>query len=242
MFVQGLKALLSYSLSPCRHIVLFFDYPQREILPNLMSSIPDPDVGTFWPPKDPMKEANPHVPNNANRNQEKFTLPDSPWTFGTDGFNPRLAPSNTARRRTAMYTDQDPDGELINVFGTPVKTVAPISAVPPYHPSYGSSVLVEGRDSASSSSSPVRNDSDDSEGFGPGASLLEPAGKVHVRRGSEGWEARPLVAGGSRWDVEGWRDDIPSADPTDKYRRYVPEEDSSELEEDEQEEDDWEKE
>ncbi|KDN49126.1 hypothetical protein RSAG8_02479, partial [Rhizoctonia solani AG-8 WAC10335] len=127
----------------------------------------DPETQFIWPPKDP----NTNIRKDRTRAaaaalQER--LQGSPWTYGNDGPNPAL------RMRGA-------------------------SNHPPYHPSYQSEgpstpsnlttdpdrQFDHEYDSVSTSSSPSRASS--------GYDVDISAGRdVRMRRGSEGWEIRPL--------------------------------------------------
>ncbi|KAF9516559.1 hypothetical protein BS47DRAFT_1371685 [Hydnum rufescens UP504] len=137
------------------------------------------------------------------RQQKQFKLPESPWTYG-NGLNPTLRPSNTTRLR-ANATRQPEN---------PVDPISPlhISNVPPYHASFQS----EGE-------------------FGPDVDPPDNSSQISVRLGSEGWEARPAttVDPGARWDVGAWREGIASPPEPERYNWYVPNEDTTSEEEEE---------
>ena len=155
----------------------------------------------IWPPKDPYR--NPHKPPKPTKKQKKFRLPDSPWTYGGDGPNPALRPSSSGIRRRIQAGLVEDDTAYAAQPGT--------HSVPPYHPSFESDAddAVGARQSFESSSASGTSSNDE---------YAEPdaGSRVHVRRGSEGWEVRPRSPG-----------DIPTSE-TDRYNRYVPEETSSE--------------
>ncbi|KAG1754926.1 DHHC palmitoyltransferase-domain-containing protein [Suillus paluster] len=90
-------------------------------------------------------------------------LPDSPWTYENGDVNPNLLPSS---------------GKLRAVNGNRHKD--PVSALPPYHPDYQD----PGVDAY-----PERPYSPDSDA---GYSEDGYSGAVKTRRGSEGYEARPV--------------------------------------------------
>ncbi|OAX40056.1 zf-DHHC-domain-containing protein [Rhizopogon vinicolor AM-OR11-026] len=99
-------------------------------------------------------------------NQQPFKLPDSPWTYENGGVNPNLRPSS---------------GTLRPVNGSRHKyTQDPVSALPPYHPDYKDPGV------EAYPPRPYSPDSDleySEEGY---------SGAVRVRRGSEGYEVRPI--------------------------------------------------
>jgi len=116
-----------------------------------------------WPPEDPT------AIDDSNRKDE-FTLPSTPWTYSNGSLNPNLQPSNTymrsvtaVKRRKSGKRRRDP--------------------VPPYHPDYWSP-KEDGDVSVSS-----HECSDDSNGYG---SEKGTDGNARVRRGSEGYEVRPV--------------------------------------------------
>ncbi|EUC56663.1 tRNA-dihydrouridine synthase, putative [Rhizoctonia solani AG-3 Rhs1AP] len=189
----------------------------------------DPEVQFIWPPKDPSTSIRKNQDiAAASALQER--LQGSPWTYGNDGPNPAL------RMRSA-------------------------SNHPPYHPSYQSEgpsppptnattdadrQFDHEYDSVSTSSSPSRASS--------GYDVDISAGRdVRMRRGSEGWEVRPLSneeivqrymqTRGLETEVEAEHDqdgsldrvspegDSVMPDSKPKYNMYVPEDpDSSEDE------------
>ncbi|PFH52267.1 hypothetical protein AMATHDRAFT_140409 [Amanita thiersii Skay4041] len=72
------------------------------------------DVEQSWPPQDPDKQ------------QHEFSLPDTPWTYENGSINPNLQPSNSSERQHTMKRR---------------RTKHPgVSSVPPYHPDYQATV------------------------------------------------------------------------------------------------------
>nr|XP_019042469.1 palmitoyltransferase PFA4 [Kwoniella bestiolae CBS 10118]OCF21399.1 palmitoyltransferase PFA4 [Kwoniella bestiolae CBS 10118] len=158
----------------------------------------DPHVQYSWPPQDPTRLPNPRpIPNGT-----------SPFVYGNEGFNPNLRPSNSqirsrsgASRTPPNHTDHD--GAMEGYSSTEERE-------------YGS------MSSGSRSSSPEIYLSDyDDHNEGP---LLSGERLPRMRRGSEGWEVRPVTAG-SWADLEGgsavggqrrpWEDE-------GRYNYYVP--------------------
>lgn len=184
------------------------------------------------------------MPSEENRPRSEFKLPDTPWTIGSDGFNPMLQPSNSVRQRAALSKHEN-QREPVPEFLLPslnAHASASSFAVPPYHPSYNAGAERKpSNSSASTSSSPGREDSDESGSdihHAFKADRPDASERVQVRRRSEGWEVRPTHSDIQQWDVEAWQKDFPS--PPDKYRRYVPESSSEEDEDEENADDeDW---
>jgi len=104
-----------------------------------------------------------------------FSLPPSPWTYQNGSLNPNLEPSN-ARQRSVSQRRQ------------PAISQGPSSALPPYHPDYNESQanLVYPASDASSSGEEYEEYEDDA--FGGRIA----GGAVRVRRGSEGYEVKPI--------------------------------------------------
>jgi palmitoyltransferase len=107
-------------------------------------------------------------PSDPTEYNGGWTQPASPWTYDNDGPNPSLIPSNSgsaqlrARKRDAAGS----------------------SAVPPYHPDYDESAQHEyggGEDDY---------DYDDGERFAEYEKVRQRM--PFVRRGSEGYEVRPI--------------------------------------------------
>jgi palmitoyltransferase ZDHHC6 len=122
-----------------------------------------PDVPIVWPPREPATDW-------SGQNPE-FTLPSSPWTYENGSLNPDLKPYN-AHLRTADIKRRhfrDTDGFK--------------SSVPPYHPDFPSAHA-----DALSPDPILSSDSDtyqsETENYAEGS--------ARVRRGSEGYEVRPL--------------------------------------------------
>jgi len=129
-------------------------------------------------------------------------MPESPWTYENGDVNPELVPSNARRRK-----GRNMDG---------------VYNLPPYHPDFQEGASYP--DDAYSEGS-----EDDTEEEYPHFSSN--SGKVHVRRGSEGYEVRPPA---SREEMlRRYMEELNQV--PDRYVRYVPEPHSeSEDEEDEE--------
>ena len=98
-----------------------------------------------------------------------WAQPASPWTYNNDGPNPALIPSNSGSAQHLRSRNRD---------------IAGFSAVPPYHPDYDESVPQEyggGEDDY---------DYDDGERFAEYEKARQRM--PFVRRGSEGYEVRPI--------------------------------------------------
>ncbi|KAH8102412.1 zf-DHHC-domain-containing protein [Cristinia sonorae] len=124
-----------------------------------------------WPPKDPHKRNMPEEDPNY-----VLKLPDSPWTYSNGSFNPSLhskynAPTTARRRRKPKPT------------GT--------ANVPPYHPDYGKPTTAY---SSSESESSVDGDPlyPSSKPVDDGYEYSHTASGIPKRRGSEGYEVRPI--------------------------------------------------
>jgi len=148
-----------------------------------------------WPPADPYDS---RIVDETNPNYE-FTLPASPWTYDNESVNPNLQATNS-RLRTQSQRRKPP-------------TTEPISSVPPYHPDYrppGIVATTSPRHDQESSGSEMYDDEED-DYTGKGKRTL-------VRRGSEGYEVRPV----DREEMlRRYLDD--RGEEPDRYQRYVPE-------------------
>lgn len=98
-----------------------------------------------------------------------WTQPASPWTYNNDGPNPALIPSNSPSAQHLRARKHDATG---------------ISAVPPYHPDYDESAQHE------YGGGEVDDDYDDGERFAEYEKVRQRM--PFVRRGSEGYEVRPI--------------------------------------------------
>ena len=98
-----------------------------------------------------------------------WTQPASPWTYDNDGPNPALVPSNSPSAQHLRSRKRDPAGT---------------SAVPPYHPDYDESSQHE------YGAGEVDYDYDDGERFAEYEKVRQRM--PFVRRGSEGYEVRPI--------------------------------------------------
>ena len=99
----------------------------------------------------------------------RWTEPASPWTYNNDGPNPALMPSNSDSAQHLRTRKRDAAG---------------FSAVPPYHPDYDESAQHE------YSGGEVDYDYDDGERFAEYEKMRQRM--PFVRRGSEGYEVRPI--------------------------------------------------
>ncbi|KIO26982.1 hypothetical protein M407DRAFT_14980 [Tulasnella calospora MUT 4182] len=124
----------------------------------------DPKVQDIWPPKDPTQ---------YNENIGPRFAGDSPFTYGNN-FNPHLEASNTQLRsrhqasRRAAEAEYENDDRLST--STPSRESFSSNEYPDHHPGPG-------------------------DGYTDGEGEDEPDvvnGSVRLRRGSEGWEVRPL--------------------------------------------------
>jgi len=187
---------------------LVFLFPQTHVngdgLTFPIADGADPETYSMWPPKDLYRSLNPHRPPKPTKKQKDFRLPDSPWVYGGDSVNPALQPSNASIRRRVQAGLVEDDTTHAGTYN-----------VPPYHSSFesGANNATWGRQSLESSSASASGTSDDD-----GYLYDEPdaGSRVHVRRGSEGWEVRPRSPEG-----------VPISG-TDRYNRYVPERTTSE--------------
>ena len=164
-----------------------------------------------------MSATNLHKPVKPTRSQRRFKLPESPWTYGSDSFNPDLHPSNTLRRRNVESNSDSDDSRPLALHYN----------VPPYHPSYNSTIDDVARRSWSASSFSGGSEMSTAD-FEP---LVRPdaSEKVAARLGPEGWEVRQP---GFRVDDE---DEVVGAGQISnviqapgRYRRYVSEQSSTE--------------
>lgn len=134
-------------------------------------------------------------PPDPTEYNDGWTQPASPWTYDADGPNPALIPSNSRSTQHLRARKHYAAG---------------ISAVPPYHPDYDESAQDEdGGDE-------VDYDYDDGERFAEYEKVRQR--KPFVRRGSEGYEVRPIDREQLLAEYIADR-----AQEDGHYRRYVPE-------------------
>lgn len=187
---------------------------------------------TFWPPRDPTRESNPHKPSESSQNKA-FKLPESPWTFGGDGFNPTLHASNTQIRYRKRPANGDGSGTEGNPSG---EAPTPSQNFPPYHPSYRSAQVAHSSRSqtpeeSSADDGSADDSADDFQPLRPDAST-----RVGVRLGAEGWEVRQYGSifqisdeeTTGRGPISGPDRRLEPPPRADRYQRYVSEEPSSE--------------
>lgn len=119
----------------------------------------------------------------------------SPWTYENNSLNPNLQPSNSQSRRR--------NGSQTSTLGT--------SSLPPYHPDY--------RDEDQGVYRPD-NEADESSDEQESAAAR---GQLHIRRGSEGYEIRPVEREEMlrRYLAE-------LGEEPGRYLRYIPQPDSEE--------------
>lgn len=152
------------------------------------------DEQVSWPPRDPDERQ--FNPGQDERN-EGFSLPSSPWTYENGSLNPSLQPSNSHLRSSTSSRRRNK---------------GPVYALPPYHPDYNHQQQSED----TSLHSYYSSSSDEENGH-------DGMGRVRVRRGSEGYELRPVDREEMlRRYIEGRGDEV------GRYNRYVPEPDSGE--------------
>lgn len=164
-----------------------------------------------WPPQDPTAHR-PHSDFALDRGDSSasgseddgpsLVLPDSPWTYANGSVNPNLQPSNAYRRASKQK------GKGKTKTG---RTGRGVANVPPYHPDYV--------DPSIAADSEVSSGDED---------YVVPASGHKVRRGSEGYEVKPV-------DREAilQRYIMSRGDEVGHYKRYKPEpaSEESELEE-----------
>lgn len=159
----------------------------------------NPDAGEremqySWPPRDPTQ----YMPSAP--------MADSPWTYG-GGFNPDLVPSSGAlRARHATQrgyvppweTDLNSDGEERN------GSITPSSSPEPYLSDYDEEMVSAGCMGVRTPGAPMGMgmgvQGNGGPGAGDGAAATAYTTATRVRRGSEGWEVRPVPGWGTLED------------------------------------------
>ncbi|KZT62663.1 hypothetical protein CALCODRAFT_478962 [Calocera cornea HHB12733] len=175
----------------------------------------------MWPPQDPSNDYEPRP------------LPDTPWTYGS-GVNPHLEPSNARLRATTAGAG----GRRNNAGGRrrrePDRFTAFLKSLdnddPDYSPSPTSSDLES--DANANDDGAAANGARRLQAAGGHQSEEEDAdsdaydtstGRVKARRGSEGWEVKPLTAWAREEIVRKYaasrglgqeRERVPEADPS----------------------------
>jgi hypothetical protein len=151
----------------------------------------------------------PHYPA-ASKHEDPdkgFMLPASPWTYENGSFNPDLEPSNAYLRSSSSKRRN-------NIRGA-------IPSLPPYHPDY--------REGNSSHDCRYEHSSSEDSGmFSEEESDDEQEGKRQntVRRGSEGYEVRPV---GREELLRRYLEEL--GEEPGRYQRYIPKPDSDSEEE-----------
>jgi len=142
-------------------------------------------------------------PSDPTEHRYEWSQPNSPWTYENDGPNPALEPSTSHSAQQLRSRKRRGD----------------ISAVPPYHPDYEPPA----EDLQDESDDEGGGDDDDGERF---AEYEHGRRAAHVRRGSEGYEVRPI-------DREQLLAEyiVSRAQEEGHYRRYVPEPESEPVSE-----------
>lgn len=161
----------------------------------------------YWPPKDPSRET-----REKKRKAAKLSS-SGPFTYGNNGFNPSLVPSNSLRARRQVIThppwhpdfdkaQEEEDEEDIDAAQASGVDRGDSCVPPGTIPGSGSAYLEEAESGSSSS-----NSSDEEE-------TQKTLTKSRVRRGSEGYEVRP-----KRYEVAyaAWEDHGKDGDPADDY-------------------------
>lgn len=136
-------------------------------------------------------------PPDPTEHGAEWTQPASPWTYNNDGPNPALLPSNSHTPQHLRARKRPASG---------------ISAVPPYHPDY------EPEQEHEYGQVDYDDDGDDGERFAEYEKGLRQRGAHRVRRGSEGYEVRPINREQLLAEFIATR-----GQETGHYRRYVPE-------------------
>ena len=157
-----------------------------------MLTSPTDNEGEPWPPEDPDRRIYPEDDPN-----HKLELPASPWTYENGALNPGLQATTTRRRTT----------------GRAKAAEGPYASVPPYHPDYHRQ---ESHETYPVDSEDEDEDDDDDDGRDRYAHQGRP--REFVRRGSEGYEARPI----DREDLLRRYVEDRTAEPG-RYQLYVPE-------------------
>lgn len=130
---------------------------------------------------------------NASSVHNSSFIDGSPWTYENDSLNPDLRPSNSQSRRRGVST-----------LGA--------SSLPPYHPDY--------REEDQGAYNPGNDEDDESSNEGEWTSKK---GKLHVRRGSEGYEVRPE---GREEMLRQYLSQL--GEQPGRYVRYIPQPDNEE--------------
>ncbi|KAM5535856.1 hypothetical protein V8D89_010474 [Ganoderma adspersum] len=149
----------------------------------------DDNEGEPWPPEDPDRYIYPEDDPN-----HKLELPASPWTYENGALNPGLYATTTRRRTTARTKAAE----------------GPYASVPPYHPDY--------HRQESNEMYPVDSEDEDDDDDGRDRYAHQGRPREFVRRGSEGYEVRPI----DREDLLRRYVEDRTAEPG-RYQLYVPE-------------------
>lgn len=147
----------------------------------------------------------PRDPTLGVEERQDFVLPSSPWTYENGSTNPNLEPYNAHLRSSASSSQRRRQQQ---------STSAGASSLPPYHPDYQEGGTKEDADSDGYSSI---DESDDGS-----------RGKPVMRRGSEGYEVRPV----DREDLlRQYLQEL--GEEPQRYHRYIPQPNSDSEEDSE---------
>ncbi|PWN91007.1 zf-DHHC-domain-containing protein [Acaromyces ingoldii] len=162
-----------------------------------------------WPPADPSAAAA-AASRKAAAVTPEMLKSRSPFTYGGDGFNPALTPSNseTLRQRKAAHTiDATAETTTATTMTTTKQSTTPyetgVSSVSPWHPDFHREI--------ESGESESESESEDGQ----------QGSRVRVRRGSEGYEVKPR-----QWAIDETLDD-PDAGGSEEERAASEEEDGN---------------
>ena len=153
----------------------------------------------YWPPKDPLRAG-------REKKKKKVFLPENgPFTYGNNGFNPTLKPSNSNSQRENSLTastyppwhpdfgkarEDDEDGEEEDAAQAAGVDTGESCIPPGTIPGSGPSQLT------SQQRWPIEEEDSESSSDEEGEETAKTLTSSRVRRGSEGYEVRP-----KRYDV-----------------------------------------
>ncbi|KAJ3511353.1 hypothetical protein NLJ89_g4144 [Agrocybe chaxingu] len=170
---------------------LLWCWPSRTPGNGLRYELSNKD-GESWPPKEPSSDS-------STQSDRDSALNSSPWTYENESLNPALRATNSQMREPPSARRRRRKADP----GT--------SPVPPYHPDYQEvpnsrhepEVYSEGSEGSDDEHSPA------------------PTGRVHVRRGSEGYEVRPI---GREEMLHRYLEEL--GEEPGRYLRYIPQPES----------------
>lgn len=161
-----------YNLGPRRNFLaafgsnpLFWCWPLKSVESDGLSfpvaDGSEPSEQYSWPPKDPFRDI------DAPRKE----MPSSPWTYGNEGFNPSLQPSNRRQAAAPPYHpsyDKEEEDDRYSTSSSPERESHSSNEYIPY-PQQDGTRRRDGWMDASDEDVPIKSG-------------------MRVRRGSEGWE------------------------------------------------------